>query len=167
MHRNKVTNGATTFAPLPFSDVTSMYESNNEDVRYAKWFDQGTFVKFTPDSTTVYPQKMPMIKLSEMYLLAAECSYSKDPDAALKYVNELRDHRIRNNKHWRSLTKEYLFEEMKREYVGEGQLWYVYKRNNLSLPDNSAMGSQIAASDNLYVFPMPDAESEAGHRPKQ
>lgn len=167
LHRNKVTNGATTFAPLPFSDVTSMYESNNEDVRYAKWFDQGTFVKFTPDSTTVYPQKMPMIKLSEMYLLAAECSYSKDPDDALKYVNELRDHRIRNNKHWRSLTKEYLFEEMKREYVGEGQLWYVYKRNNLSLPDNSAMGSQIAASDNLYVFPMPDAESEAGHRPKQ
>ena len=167
LHRDKVTNGATTFAPLPFSEVAAMYESNNEDVRYAKWFDQGTFVKFTPDSATVYPRKMPMIKLSEMYLLAAECTYDKEPETALKYVNELRDHRIRGNKHWRSLTKEYIVDEMKREYVGEGQLWYVYKRNHMSLPDNSAMGGVIAASDNVYVFPMPDAEYEDGNRPKK
>lgn len=164
LHQQKVSGGVTTMTPLPFSETSALYESNNDDVRYAKWFDLGTFVKFVPDSTNVYSEKMPMIKLSEMYLLIAECAYHTDKETALEYINELRDHRIRNNQHWTYLTQNYILEEMKREYIGEGQLWYVYKRNNFSLPGHSASGGEIEASDKIYVFPFPDAEIEDGHR---
>lgn len=163
---NETASGATEMTRLPHADVSTMYESNNDDVRYAKWFDVGKFVKFMPDSTNIYPQKMPMIKLSEMYLLKAECTYAKDPDTALKSINELRNHRIRNNMEWKSITWDYILEEMRREYVGEGQMWYVYKRNNEVLSGNGSQGS-VLPSDLIFVFPMPDAEIENGHRPQR
>ena len=164
LHYNKVSSGVTSFAPLPFNSISSVYESNNDDVRYAKWFDLGNFVKFIPDSTNVFTQKMPMIKLSEMYLLAAECSYASSPSDALDYVNTLRDHRIRNNRHWNSVTLDYIIQEMRREYVGEGQLWYVYKRNNLTIPGSGSMEGDVQPSDDIFVFPMPDSEISTGHR---
>lgn len=167
LHHTKVSNGATSFAPLPFSEVAAMYESNNDDVRYTKWFDGGYLVKFMPDSANIYSNRMPMLKLSEMYLLIAECSYDSNPEEALKHINTLRNHRIRNNKEWSSLTSEYILEEMKREYVGEGQLWYVYKRKNKTLTSNGSTGATLGASDALYVFPYPDAEIETGHRPQR
>lgn len=164
LHRdNQESSGAITLTQLPFNDVATMYESNNDDVRYAKWFNLGQLVKFMPDSTNIYPEHMPMIKLSEMYLLAAECTYEKSPETALEYINTLRDHRIRNNQHWRSITQEYVLDEMRREYVGEGQMYYVYKRNNLSLPGNGSQGT-VAPSNEIFVFPLPDAEIENGHR---
>lgn len=163
LHYDVVTSTSTTFAALPFQNIASTYESNNDDVRYSKWFNLGDFVKFMPDSTNIYPEKMPMIKLSEMYLLAAECTYKTDPQKALEYVNTLRAHRIRSNKDWSSITWNYILEEMRREYIGEGQLWYVYKRNNLNLPGNNVV-SEILASDAIYVFPYPDAEIDTGHR---
>ncbi len=164
LHRDIVSNGTTTLTSLPFTNIVSTYESNNDDVRYAKWFNLGTFVKFNADSTSVYPQKMPMIKLSEMYLLAAECSYSSSPTNALKYVNELRNHRIRNNKEWNSITQTYIVDEMRREYVGEGQLWYVYKRKNLTIPRSGGTSTDVVPSDKVFVFPYPDSEIEDGHR---
>lgn len=163
LHQNTVSGNTTQLTPLPFSETSALYESNNDDVRYSKWFNLGTFIKYVPDTNNIYSQKMPMIKLSEMYLLVAECSYSSNPETALEYINTLRDHRIRNNQHWTYLTQNYILEEMKREYIGEGQMWYVYKRNHLSLPGNGVSG-EIQPSDNLFVFPLPDAEIEDGHR---
>lgn len=163
LHRDNTSNGVTQLTPLPFGSVAALYESNTDDARYAKWFNTGKLVKFLPDTTSIYPQKMPMIKLSEMYLLIAECCYDTDPDRALNCVNAVRDHRIRNNVRWTYLTKKYIYEEMKREYVGEGQLWYVYKRNNLDLPGDGVSG-EITPDDNIWVFPFPDAEIEDGHR---
>lgn len=164
LHFNKVSAGVTSFAPLPFANITSNYESNNDDIRYSKWFDMGNFMKFTPDTLNIYPQKMPIIKLSEMYLLTAECTYAQNPEEALKQINTLRSHRIRNYKEWKSITWNYIFDEMRREYVGEGQLWYVYKRQNMKLPAGGASGGEIDPSDDVYVFPYPDSEIENGHR---
>ncbi len=154
--------GSVQKTALPFSNASQLYEGNNDDVRYSKWFNQGNFVKFIPDSTNVYPKKMPVIKLSEMYLLIAECSYNTDKDKALQYLNTLRDHRIRGNIHWSQLSKNAIYEEMRREYVGEGQLWYVYKRNNLDIPEG--LTGTIEPEEDMFYFPFPDAEIEDGHR---
>ena len=164
LHFDIVSAKSTTLAALPYGNVASTYENNNDDVRYAKWFNLGNFYKFSSDSTNVYPQKMPMIKLSEMYLLVAECSYQKNPSEALQYINTLRDHRIRNNKHWQAITGQYILDEMRREYVGEGQLWYVYKRNNLTIPRNGGVAGDILPSNKVFCFPYPDGEIENGHR---
>lgn len=161
LHRDNVSGGTTTLTPLPMRDVATMYESNNDDVRYAKWFNLSRLVKFMPDTLSIFPQKMPMIKLSEMYLLVAECTVASEPDTAMHYVNILRDHRIRNNAHWKTIGKEFIFEEMQREYVGEGQLWYAYKRNHKAIQGNDG---EIEPSDDIFVFPFPDAEIEDGYR---
>lgn len=159
---NSTSTGITELTRLPFANVSTLYQSNNDDVRYSKWFNLGSFVKFLPDSTNVFPQKMPMIKLSEMYLLIAECCYNTNPTMALEYINTLRDHRIRSNVHWTYLTKDYIYEEMRREYPGEGQMWYVYKRNFLDIP--GGLTGTISATEEMFTFPLPDNEIEYGHR---
>lgn len=163
LHKDNTSAGITSLTKLPLTDISSLYESNQDDARFSKWYNKYKLVKYMPDTASIYPQKMPMIKLSEMYLLIAECSFSSNPDEALKYINELRDHRIRNNVHWTYLTKEFIFEEMRREYFAEGQMWYAYKRNNHNLPGTGTV-AEIEAKEELFNFPFPDAEIENGHR---
>ena len=43
------------------------------------------------------------------------------------------------------------------------KVWYVYKRNHWDLPGNGT-AEKIEASDDIFVFPLPDAEIEDGHR---
>ena len=163
LHRDEKKNGATQPKPLPFGSYYNWYEGNNDDVRNSKWFNLGDFMKYYIDNTDNFFRKMPMIKLSEMYLIVAECSFDTDSDVALEYLNELRDHRIRNNVHLQYLSKESIQDEMRREYLCEGQMWYVMKRNNLKIETGSSSGD-IEPSDVVYVFPMPDAEKEDGNR---
>lgn len=120
-------------------------------------------MKYYMDNTDAFFRKMPMIKLSEMYLIVAECSFDTDSETSLEYLNALRDHRIRNHVHLQYLSKESIQDEMRREYLGEGQMWYVMKRNNLKIETGASSGD-IEPSDVVYVFPMPDAEIEDGHR---
>ena len=153
-------------APLPFGTRFQWYEGNNDDIRNIKWFStvDGSFLKFTVDNTENIFRKMPMIKLSEMYLILAEAYLGVDDVEAQAYMNELRNHRIRNNAPWGYLTMEYIFDELRREMVGEGQLWYVYKRLNLGIPINVGTVGVLPPSDEIFVFPMPRKEIENGHR---
>lgn len=152
--------------PLSMTDSYNLYQGNRDDFRYSKWYDDFDFVKYLPDTSNIHPQKVPLIKLSEMYLLIAECTYNTNPDEAREYVNMLRRNRIRGNQDgaldWMYMSKKDIYDEMRREYIGEGQMWYVYKRNNLDLP--GGLTGTIEASDNIFVFPLPDAEIESGNR---
>ncbi len=163
---SSTTDGVTTIAPLSFSDYSVMYDSNNDDMRYVKWFNVGgdyKFMKYLAENTDFFFSKVPMITLSEMYLICAEATFNTDIDESLGYINTLRDHRIRNNKHWQYLTEDYIFDEMKREFVGEGQLWYAYKRLNKKIPTGTVEGD-LDPSDDIYVFPMPSTEVDNGGR---
>lgn len=167
--REKTNSGGTSQGTaLLMYGAYSLYQGDRNDLRFSKWYDDFDFIKFLPDTNNIYPQKMPLIKLSEMYLLIAECSYNTDPDKAMEYVNLLRRSRLRGNtegqQDWRYMTKKDIFDEMRREYIGEGQMWYVYKRNNLDLP--GGLTGTINADENIFVFPFPDAEIEDGHRNK-
>ncbi|WP_316791610.1 RagB/SusD family nutrient uptake outer membrane protein [Pedobacter frigoris] len=166
LHYPEVTANSTRFAYLPFVNVSTMYEGNNDDIRYSKWFStvNGNFVKFNVDNKLKFFSKMPMIKLSEMYLILAECYLGKDDQLSQSYINALRDHRIRNNSHWTYLTMDYIMQESKREFVGEGQLWYAYKRLNLGVQTSSGTIGLIPPSDKIFVFPMPLKEIETGNR---
>ena len=159
LHYDVINEGSTMSKKLSFSNLYSVYESNNDDARYVKWNSIDDFIKYTVENTDNFFRKMPIIKLSEMYLIISECSYSIDKNQSLEYVNTLRDHRIRNNSHWTSITKEYIMQEIRREYLCEGQLWYAYKRNNLAIS-----GVTVDEGTNVFVFPMPQNEIEDGNR---
>ena len=160
----KETSGGTT--ALRMEGSYNLYDGNQDDFRYSKWYGDFDFIKYVPDSNSIFTTKVPLIKLSEMYLLIAECTYDTDPDEARRYVNMLRRHRIRGNQEgagdWMYLSREDIFKEMRREYIGEGQMWFAHKRNRLNL--SGGLTGTIEASDDIFVFPLPDAEIESGNR---
>ena len=103
----------------------------------------------------VYGKLMPLIRVSEMYLIAAECAtIEKD-----KY-DYLNTHRFRRGNPNRietnfddELTKEYA-----KEFLCEGQLWFYYKRMNTSKIQSGATNSYITMDNARYVPGLPDSE---------
>lgn len=113
-----------------------------------------------PSSNVIENTIIPMLRLGEMYLIAAE-SESEDLDAGLQYINKLRNQRgIANlaSLNMLNLTYEYM-----RELYGEGQLFYLYKRtfttvfNRRNNSGTSLLGE--APSNKIFVVPLPDTES--------
>ena len=68
---------------------------------------------------------IPLFKLSELYLIAAECADGED---AYWYLNQLRNHRgLSSIEHTKDIES-YIYQEYRREFLGEGQLFFYYKR---------------------------------------
>ena len=99
--------------------------------------------------------QIPLLKLSEMYLIAAEAS------GDISYLETLRANRgyaSRPLPEGANLQEE-LQKEYQKEFIAEGQLFYYYKRQNLqSIPFTSHVMNRDA-----YVFPVPDNELEFGN----
>ena len=122
------------------------------------WRNQNTFFLKTGEAKTYIGKyrgvnRIPLLKLSEMYLIAAEASGDKG------YLQTLRDHRGYVNYPLEEncdLAAE-IEAEYRKEFMAEGQLFYYYKRLDYhTLPD---MGVVMTGN---YVFPMPDDEMEFG-----
>lgn len=107
-----------------------------------------------------YRYLVPMIRVSEMYYIIAECE--KDPEEALKALNK-----VRNARALKSLTDAVqipreLQKEYKREFIGEGQMFFYYKRlgaKEIYFNPTSWLGSIDMTTSN-YVPPLPDSEKD-------
>lgn len=101
--------------------------------------------------------RMPAIRISEMYYILAEVMKETDLNGAINVLNTLR--RYRGLTDLRNLTKDELQKELEQEYyrefVGEGQLFFYHKRMNTNM---------IATANAVYVLPMPDDEIDLGQR---
>jgi len=154
----------------PGNYVENVYEGNQADYRFVYlWpYPSGgavtfrTFIKYQDMNTTSLTRRftIPLIRLSEAYYIAAEAE--ADPAQALAYLNTVRQKRnlsvnITDYTKFRSeLTKEYL-----KEFYGEGQLWYYYKRNamtSIASPNTVTGAGNFSMSLSAYVFPIPDSE---------
>ena len=62
-----------------------------------------------------------------------------------------------------AVTEEILLLEMRKEFVGEGQLFYVYKRLNHDIIGNTSEDA-VKANNGVFVLPIPEEEIEYGHR---
>jgi hypothetical protein len=114
-------------------------------------------------TANICPQVAPAIRLSEMYYIAAEASFDQDPAGALAYVNTVRAQRgigtpLTDSTKTQFLTD--LIREARKEFFGEGQIFYLYKRLNTSIVGSS--GIVIAPSDKIFVLPLPVNETEFG-----
>ena len=111
--------------------------------------------------------KVPMIRLSEMYLIAAESGFNTDKEAAIKLLEELRTNRGIAGTISRTITYEDFVKELtleaRREFIGEGQLFYWYKR--LGAPINQG-GTTITLEPSQFCLPLPATEIEFGGRKK-
>ena len=115
---------------------------------------------------------IPLLRMSEIYLIAAETA--SDVAEGLGYVNAIREHRNCVNIDAANVpTKEdlqdYIDNEFYRETIGEGQIYFYYKRNSKTsvlgcteddfyYPAYYGVETSIALSN--YVWPLPKVETD-------
>jgi hypothetical protein len=149
--------------------LSTVFESNENDYRYnLNWVVPAnggktyrTFYKYADviDKTRPFRSTIPLIKISEMFYIAAEAA--TDQVQALAYLNTVRNNRgLLNLTASAALNKE-LQKEYQKEFFGEGQLFYYYKRNKItSIPNGSSGSGNITMSAANYVLPLPLSETQ-------
>ncbi|MCQ4873172.1 RagB/SusD family nutrient uptake outer membrane protein [Butyricimonas paravirosa] len=102
---------------------------------------------------------IPMFKLSELYLIAAECANGKE---AYGYLNKLRNHRGLVSVEETQNIEDYIYQEYRREFLGEGQLFFYYKRK---LFDAIGAEDNVGIEDlkTVYNLPIPTSEIDFGN----
>ena len=143
----------------------------NSDYRYTRLYTKTSskygIRKFYDMEKYKYPNMMPLIRMSEMYYMGAEClnqqGKTKDAVGLLNTVRRNRgiaeDKMIPEGITSKDLTKE-IEKEWKKEFLGEGQMINFYKRLGYTKLPNS---SQLI-NEKVYVLPMPEDEINVGGR---
>ena len=112
-------------------------------------------------SGTDYDPMIPVLKLSEMYLIASE--NAPNLTDALENLNALKNARKVTELPLTSGQGDVntgIMKEYKKEMYGDGQLFYYYKKNNLT-PEIG--GTPMIDFDvSKFVLPMPNTEVELG-----
>ena len=170
------------YVGLDIKDVykSDEFDENNEDVRYASYFVKGEHginlfrrlldrPKTNPDTGEKDKDEISgiaMMRLPEMYYIAAEAAYEKDKGKAKKMLNDVRstrglkpltDDQINTKKKF----EQELIDEKLKEFWGEGQMFLEYKRLGRTIIDRD--GKAIATNDKIFVLPWPDNELEFGN----
>ena len=160
------------------------FTSTNNDYRYQACFAKRTWTKSVTLCVKLYDKnydedqivptgRIPgpnLIRIPEMYYILAESAYSSaDTGHALEYLNTvvtargLRPISLEDidteAKFRRKLVGEYI-----KEYWGEGQIFFTYKRFNMDM--EGVNSKHFTASDDVYVLPLPESEYENGEARK-
>ncbi|QEC42082.1 RagB/SusD family nutrient uptake outer membrane protein [Pseudobacter ginsenosidimutans] len=142
--------------------VDQIYEINAggvSDIRYGRLWELSGSVYFCSkwwqeSSNPIFNNWVPLVRLPEMYYIAAECS---DPATATTYLNTVREYRgvpdLPTGLDAAAVQQE-LLKEYQKEFYAEGQLFYYYKRLNSPV----IRFSVIAPSERAYTLPLPDSE---------
>lgn len=107
-----------------------------------------------------------LLRLPEMYYILAEASYPQDPAKALSYLNDVRNSRGLKNLDAAQVPDagkfaEALVAERCKEFWGEGQIFFTYKRNHIAFR-NAWDNADIQPSTDIFVLPWPQSEREYG-----
>ncbi len=125
-----------------------------------------------PSGTTEYAYRIPLMRISEAYYIAAECAvHNNELTDALSYINTVRIQRNLPDDLDASMTsdevQDEIYKEYAKEFICEGQLYFYFKRLNYQyIPIPSVSGGSITYTNVTpdYIFPMPDDEIEYGGR---
>lgn len=156
---------AASYIPtlLTISDAgrTNMFDEKNSDNDFRK----GWLIVSSSGNNTFMISKyndikyVPMFKISELYLIAAETAPGQE---GLDYLNKLREHRGLGKITDLGELSTNIYKEYRREFIGEGQLFFFYKRNVyrvVGAADNIA----IQSPEKAYNLPIPLDELDFGN----
>lgn len=106
---------------------------------------------------------LPVLRMTESYLIAAECLAESDTKQAIEYLNDIRKNRglssfLLSEELSSAQVKTEIFKEYRKEFLGEGQLFFYYKRLNAT----DITGSSIKGGKKVYVMPIPENDQEFG-----
>ena len=142
--------------------LNQVYESNDNDYRYNAntWalstLSKKTFFKYAdvPATTAAFRFLQPMIRKSELYYILAETE--PNSSQALTYLNTVRYNRNLVNVTNAAALPDEITKEYKKEFWGEGQLFFYYKRKNLASIPSGSGSSNVTP---VYVVPLPLSET--------
>lgn len=109
----------------------------------------------TGSATPTYTNNIKVIRLSEVYLIAAEAALKSEPGSAAGYLNTLRKNRIKDYTDVGSITIDDILNERRKELFGEGQIAFDFWRNGKNV--ENAFGS-IKPTDSKTILPLPKEE---------
>ncbi|MBO5602909.1 MAG: RagB/SusD family nutrient uptake outer membrane protein [Prevotella sp.] len=161
----------TSSFSLDATTLLDYYDSETTDYRYLYQFASGTNYDYVENRySTKYwapssdaaadANRLPIIRLSELYLILSEIDY-RSGGSGLDRLNEL--HRARNVGDLDAVVDYYgtLVREYRREFIGEGQLFFLYKRLNYP----TILRSDVdPIAEKIYTFPLPQSETSAAQR---
>lgn len=148
--------------------VMYIFEDQKEDLRYKGSFGSpvelgGTnyalFRKYQ-GRDSIYSDYIPILRVSEAFLMATEIELKENSDQAELYFNELRTHRgvgtvSKGSIDWM------LPNEWSREFWGEGQLFFYHKRRQLTeFVSPYALYETVSVTGKNYVLPIPNGETQ-------
>ncbi|MCR4765680.1 MAG: RagB/SusD family nutrient uptake outer membrane protein [Bacteroidaceae bacterium] len=159
---------ASGYAECAFNVTGSLFQylsTHPEDVRSGLIKDQTDH----KDAAGYYPGKYPgragsiyvnnpkIIRLSEVYLIAAESEfYLNGGEAAAPYINEIEKNRVEGYTDVTSVTIDDIIFEYTKELFVENQIAFAYWRNGKSL--TNSLGEQIGADNMRAIMPLPQRE---------
>ena len=100
-----------------------------------------------------------MIRIPEMYYIAAEALLESDYAKALELYNTVRVHRGLEALADKDLTIDLINDERYKELIGEGQTYFNMKRQNQPIVSYDGK-TTYQPVDGIYAIPVPDAEKE-------
>lgn len=153
--------------------LNKIYEStvNVNDIRYAGnryWMEKTLgngaktrlFFKYTGNDNVKADNKVPLIRLAEMYLIMIE---DNSLEAAKPYLSDFRvaraldasvvDNALANE----SALRSRLELEWRKEFMGEGQMFFYYKLHNVT---SFTMPSRFTVPAGGYVIPKPKGQTD-------
>lgn len=157
--------------PALWSSIPSALKSNRETNIWASRTDEWGNPKYqskkyameelkegiSASELLVYKQLIPMLRLSEMYLIAIE-SGTDLTAANLLYKTYMNARGFSNTSYTAFTTKEALneeiFNEYRREFHAEGQMFYTYKR----LCKSTMLWRNVPVNPSDYIVPLPSTE---------
>lgn len=166
---NPLLSDDSIMAPT-IAKFNSLYDNPN-DYRQASWFKPGTsgnknynvFIKYSDEvvTSTGHSFFQPLIRKAELILIGAEAA----PDLTTGYrlLNTLRLNRGLqpiDQQDSRSRLLSDILQEYQREFWGEGQLFFLFKRRNLStIPDAATNAFSVSMDPAKYQVPIPEQET--------
>lgn len=152
---------------------SNIFQNNTSDPRYQYllktigYYPYSTKYYQNTSVLKIFQQRLPLIRVSEMYYIAAEC----EPITAdgVTWLDVVRSHRgLSATPLSKTMNAEQLQEEIQKEYrkefVGEGQLWFYYKRRMATQIPNGYDYSYSFPGADYYTFDRPDDEDTYGGR---
>ena len=99
-----------------------------------------------------------IIRLSEVYLIAAEASFylPGGGEAAAPFINEIEKNRVEGYTDVASVTIDDIIFEYTKELFAENQIAFAYWRNGKAV--TNSLGDEIKADNMRAIMPLPQRE---------
>ena len=155
---NMIADGSYAAFEQKSTNLRELYAAEDIRFRYLWYTDDGGGLRSSNkygnmasfDTENPAPTKsVPLIRLSEMYLIIAECAGLAEANTV--YTEFLASRGLTTTELTESNRQEIILQEYLKEFYAEGQMFFVYKRLGTV---NMRWSSRMCGED-VYVLPLP------------